>query len=161
MKCCPLFYFNNFFNWNFGWSPNLLVHVYWSKDCCRLFFFFLSILLNFLFFGCGCPMEGGCPSPGAYWAYPRAGLDCRPALLVLDYHLYLLLLVLEICCQFRMPEALIFFNLFVIMRGRGERLWDFWVNFDQIWVKKTRLRYWVGWVNGLKWDILDISRRFC
>ena len=32
MKCCPLFYFNNFFNWNFGWSPDLLFHVCWSKD---------------------------------------------------------------------------------------------------------------------------------
>ena len=39
---------------------------------CLFVCFFLSILLIF-FFWCGCPMEGGCPSPGAGWAYPRAG----------------------------------------------------------------------------------------
>ena len=76
MKCCPLFYFNNFFNWNFGWSQDLLVHVCWSKDCCRLIFiFYFSILLNFFFFfWCSCPMEGGCPSPGTCWAYPGPAL---------------------------------------------------------------------------------------
>ncbi len=27
------------------------------------------------FFLSGCPYEGGCPSPGARWAYPGAGSD--------------------------------------------------------------------------------------
>jgi hypothetical protein len=30
--------------------------------------------INF-FFPIGCPGVGGCPSPGACWAYPRAGPD--------------------------------------------------------------------------------------
>jgi hypothetical protein len=45
-----------------------------------IFYFFIRKLIIFFFFGC--PMEGGCPSPGACWAYPKAGPEasniCRP-----------------------------------------------------------------------------------
>ena len=34
--------------------------------------FFLMYSINF-FFPIGCPGVGGCPNPGACWAYPRAG----------------------------------------------------------------------------------------
>ena len=30
----------------------------------------------FIFFSIGCPGVGGCPSPRACWAYPRAGPGC-------------------------------------------------------------------------------------
>jgi hypothetical protein len=36
-----------------------------------IFFFMYSIIFFFPF---GCPEVGGCSSPGACWAYPRAGL---------------------------------------------------------------------------------------
>ena len=37
-----------------------------------VFFFFLMYSINF-FFPNWLPWGGGCPSPGACWAYPRAG----------------------------------------------------------------------------------------
>ena len=38
-----------------------------------VFFFFLMYSINF-FSPFWLPQEGGCPSPGACWAYPRTGL---------------------------------------------------------------------------------------
>ena len=44
----------------------------------HMYNFFFSPMMhmyNFFFFYLGCPKVGGCPSPGACWAYPRAGPD--------------------------------------------------------------------------------------
>ena len=38
-------------------------------------FFFLIYTYNIFFFPIGCTGVGGCPSPRACWAYPRAGPD--------------------------------------------------------------------------------------
>ena len=86
MNYCPLFYFYNFFNWKFGWSPDLLVHVCWSKDCCRpIFFFFLSILLIFFFFF----FCLDAPWRGVALAQGLAGLTPGPALHKIDSCFYL------------------------------------------------------------------------
>ena len=52
-------------------------YFFWCK--CIIFFLMYSIIFFFPF---GCPWVGGCPSPRACWAYPRAGLDNRHKVLL-------------------------------------------------------------------------------
>ena len=75
-----LVYDNYFFFtlWIFFFSPLLKIFFYEY-----IVFFFLMYMYKFFFyiysvnffFPFWLPSEGGCPSPGACWAYPRAGSD--------------------------------------------------------------------------------------
>ena len=58
------------------WIQLLLFFLMYMYKC---FFLMYSIIFFFPF---GCPWVGGCPSPRACWAYPRAGLDNRHKVLL-------------------------------------------------------------------------------
>ena len=48
-------------------------------------FLFIFLMSNNIFFSfCGCPVEGGCPSLTACYAYPRTGL-CAVDAVILNY----------------------------------------------------------------------------